>query len=619
MKAIQEEFGEQVQILDNHSRAIPKIDLLRWTDIQHQQRFSVHKASSKPNPTSHDNQSESNNGRYHSPSDGKACFIIHRIRSSIPLKAMKAVPRIMQLLVDNACYMNMHKWTEDVWDITQIGFMSGLDPQFYTAEQATSKVSQKIHQFMPKAKIPPFRLVYCSPQLRTKEYYLNTKAYAIEAEKTHSTTLSDIMMKVFRETREFVPFRMKSKNPKAFANVIKHQTLTIANHHTIILQNIGVDAMYYISDYIMTVDGVIDIMPARTVDINGNYRVLVHKDNFRMVRKTLMHAIPDWYEVHVKPDAYPREGAFPGPPCVAPIADDGYSSGEESYMNLSINTALSYDCSMLSDGESYSRSEQSSRQQSHPPAGIPHKVKTSNAFSWASRLSTSIHSTADEKTNHEPQSANKSSPPYSDVTSEIASNKAEVEAMQNQLTELTATFESEKQALRATFEKEKQDLVVTMREEMALTLKEQLSQFMIHLQPSAAHPPPPQQDTSVREQLKEIMEIQDQRYMELTRMVASLMSAPSNTATAKRSCDQIFQAEAQTPIRALSDKRQNSLATPQKQTPHSQAAIDVNDTSPSNVTGHTDMDLSDDSSTHGSNPARSLKFNEGDNTNKKHD
>ena len=146
LKHVQEEFGEHVQILDNHSRPVPKIDLLRWSDLKHQQHFNVHKTqknthNSKTTPTT---DPKSPTARYHSPSDGNACFIIHRIRTTLPLKTIKAAPQISQLLRDNSCFLYQHHWSEDVWDTTQLGFVTNLDPQFYSAEQATVTIAQRL-------------------------------------------------------------------------------------------------------------------------------------------------------------------------------------------------------------------------------------------------------------------------------------------------------------------------------------------------------------------------------------------------------------------------------------------------------------------------------------------
>ena len=151
--------------------------------------------------------------------------------------------------------------------------MTNLDPQFYSADQATLKMSQILQKAAPKVKLPPFRLVYCAPKIRTPEYFASTKAYAVETEKSNGQILTDILMKAFRESLHFVPFQMRNKSPKAFTHAIKRQSDSIANHHTIILQNIGVDAMYYLSDHILNLEGAIDLTPATTVEWNGNYRL----------------------------------------------------------------------------------------------------------------------------------------------------------------------------------------------------------------------------------------------------------------------------------------------------------------------------------------------------------
>jgi hypothetical protein len=40
--AVQEAFGDQVRIIDNNNRVLPKVDLLRWTTLQHQQHYKIH-------------------------------------------------------------------------------------------------------------------------------------------------------------------------------------------------------------------------------------------------------------------------------------------------------------------------------------------------------------------------------------------------------------------------------------------------------------------------------------------------------------------------------------------------------------------------------------------------
>ena len=192
--------------------------------------------------------------------------------------------------------------------------MTNLDPQFYSADQATLEMSQILQISAPKAtKIPPFRLVCCAPKIRTQDCFASTKAYAVETEKSYAKAMTDIFMQLFRESLHFVPFQMRNKSPTAFTHAIRRQSDSIANHHTIILQNIGVDAMYYLSDHILNLEGSIDLTPAKSVEWNGNYRLLVTKQHFRLIRKSLMHQlVPEWFTTHVPTDTHPREDAYPG-------------------------------------------------------------------------------------------------------------------------------------------------------------------------------------------------------------------------------------------------------------------------------------------------------------------
>ena len=153
-------------------------------------------------------------------------------------------------------------------------------------------------------------------------------------------------MKAYTDSHDFVPFAMRNKSPKAVANAIKRQSDQISSHYTVFLQNIGEDAMYYLSDHLLLIPGTIDLNPSKTFDLNGNYRLLVEKHAFRHVWKTLKSHLPLWFGEHVPLDAQPPADAYPGDPGVASIAEDGYSSGEDSYMNQSITSALSYDGSL---------------------------------------------------------------------------------------------------------------------------------------------------------------------------------------------------------------------------------------------------------------------------------
>jgi hypothetical protein len=103
---------------------------------------------------------------------------------------MKSVPKIHDLLRKHNCVLTEHRWTEDIWNTTQLGFLQGLDPQFYDLAHATSKVATELKRHFPsKHKIPKFHLAYCRPKITYNGKQIRTKAYAIETEKSRFSNL----------------------------------------------------------------------------------------------------------------------------------------------------------------------------------------------------------------------------------------------------------------------------------------------------------------------------------------------------------------------------------------------------------------------------------------------
>ena len=76
-----------------------------------------------------------------------------------------------------------HHWDETQWDTTRVGFVTGHDPSFFNrTSQAAAKFNANLHSklFSNKIKIPKFRFMFTSPQVRHSTHTVSTKAYAIE-------------------------------------------------------------------------------------------------------------------------------------------------------------------------------------------------------------------------------------------------------------------------------------------------------------------------------------------------------------------------------------------------------------------------------------------------------
>ncbi len=336
--------------------------------------------------------------------------------------------------------------------------------------------------------------------------------------------------------------------------------------------------MFYLVDHIQALEGVIDVNPSKTVEINGNYRILVQKDQFSNLRRLMKKNLPQWYSEHVPTEAMPREGQYPGSPRVAPLMEDGYSSGEDSYMANSIATAFSFEGPlppMEDDGMSYNPNRRyEARNAPVPQQDVPAAVRLNECDTWADRLRASAGSPLMQNRPFSP-SVNSS---QSDLLSDLASSRAEVAELKQQMSELTLSFEVQRTELIALF-----------KEEMSRSLTEQLNGFM------QQHPVPPQSppDTTI-EQVVELIRSQDLKFQALTDMVPSMMISSTTTSMGKWNPDDVYEQErAKSPMELSSDKRIDRKNSPNKQSRNK--AIDGLSPSPSSP-DHKEMDLSDDSS-----------------------
>ena len=87
--------------------------------------------------------------------------------------------------------------------------------------------------------------------------------------------------------------------------------------------------MFYFSDYIKSIDGVLNLVPVkRGSESTGHYRVLVKTDTMSTVRQKLKVSLPKWYDEHVEPDGKRANANYSGTPEVTANNADAYSSGD---------------------------------------------------------------------------------------------------------------------------------------------------------------------------------------------------------------------------------------------------------------------------------------------------
>lgn len=472
IQAVQEYCGADIQIMNNNGQTMPIVDTMRWTIGQHSKQFQIHHSNSRSRVG--DNV-QGEHQKYIASPKGSA-LIIHRIRTSVTLSEIKNIPKVYRLLRDNNCFLTEHRWTEDIWDTTQLGFVMGLDPQFYDVASATEKLRQEIQSKLPaRTKIPKFQLAFTTPQIKHRGKTIKTKAYAIETSKMDSMELLKTLKRAYSDTHEFVPFQLRSKHPEAYVRFIRQQTQHLHDNHVFIMNNVSIDAMYYMSDHIKAVPGIRDVIAGSNVVYDGRHKVLVNKAAFHQARNSVISQLQDWFETHVSADAKLINERFRDPPEVAPLFSDGYSSGEGTYLSSSINTAMSYAATMSEDSAS-----------DNAPSIIdltakePSDRSSSRSRTWAQRVKgTSRSASASE-------APSTSQTTYDEeYMSDLASSRAEVEELKMKLHQFEVSKESYQRELERQAEHQRREMDLKLQQQ-ALELERQAENKQRELERKAA-------------------------------------------------------------------------------------------------------------------------------------
>lgn len=136
-------------------------------------------------------------------------------------------------------------------------FVTGYNPKHYTPKKVTTSVSDCLCKAkQATSQVPKFhQMVFKTHKIFHQERTSSTQAFIIEF-PTHSVPqLISILKEVAKDTKEYVAFQMRQKNPDAFQGAIRYQKHIIANWHMVMINHLGMDAMNYLTDCIQILPG----------------------------------------------------------------------------------------------------------------------------------------------------------------------------------------------------------------------------------------------------------------------------------------------------------------------------------------------------------------------------
>jgi protein-arginine kinase len=129
---------------------------------------------------------------------------------------------IHSLLKQHSCYLKEHYWNESVWDITQGGYLIGINPKHYTPDAANQIVSNMMEKKSPR-KCPPLCMIYTSPRISLDDRNISSKVYTIKYECKNYKDVIRKLKDTFASSTQFLMAKLRFIHPESFANALKIQ------------------------------------------------------------------------------------------------------------------------------------------------------------------------------------------------------------------------------------------------------------------------------------------------------------------------------------------------------------------------------------------------------------
>jgi hypothetical protein len=246
--------------------------------------------------------------------------------------------------------MREHSWAETTWDITQAGYLIGIDPKHYTPEAATKVVSDMMGK-KSQGKCPPLRMIYSSPRIFVDDRNVSSKAFAIEYERKNAKEVIRKIKDTFAGSTQFLMAKLRYTHPKSFANALKMQNQIMNDTYVLPLINISPDEMFYLQPILEQITGVIAVVSTRKTLTLGRYNILIPAGQFKAVKGNIIQHFPEYYN-NISADAKQNPDAlmFLGPPGIKLDTDnEDESSGAMSFLTTSAASFASLDMSTTAD------------------------------------------------------------------------------------------------------------------------------------------------------------------------------------------------------------------------------------------------------------------------------
>ena len=256
----------EAQVFDNFGKTMKEFPLLKTFDA-YLCHFKLQFVKANPN--------KNRNAIY---------LTFHRIRSSISISKIQKNSEVAALLSKQNTHLTVHLWKEDETQIANLGFYVKVDPSNVTKEYFEEHIWMKISERTrrDKKKIPQFHCGFSSPfVIEEGGTRTSTKAYDLQCEQSDAKDLITLLQDTYKTDTQFVFHRIQHHDLNAYKNAICKQNSFLAKSRIIPIEGVTMEAMFYVSNEILQIPGMLDTFPHKDLANQGRGSIMTDTTHFK--------------------------------------------------------------------------------------------------------------------------------------------------------------------------------------------------------------------------------------------------------------------------------------------------------------------------------------------------
>ena len=167
----------------------------------------------------------------------------------------------------------------------------------YFEECIRTQISESTHH--DKKNIPQFHCGFSSPLVIEKGgTRMSTKAYDLQCKQSDAKDLTTLLQDTYKTDPPFIFHRIRHCDLTAYKNAIRKRNSFLAKNHIVPIKGVTMEAMFYISNEISQIPGVVNTFPHKDLANKGRWNIMTDTTHFKAVTAALATNLASWTRLY---------------------------------------------------------------------------------------------------------------------------------------------------------------------------------------------------------------------------------------------------------------------------------------------------------------------------------